>query len=62
MIKSVSFIQRNKSDRVNLKTLKLCGYKGLDRYVHPAVCLWHIEQKDSECRRIKCNNFVKERS
>ena len=38
----------------------LCSYKGIDRPVHPEVCKWHIELKDTECE--KCEEAGKQRS
>lgn len=37
--------------------LNSCYYKGVRRLTHPAVCEWHAEKNDPECRRVKCQVF-----
>lgn len=32
-----------------------CNYKGAGRWVHPAVCEWHIREQDPQCRECPIN-------
>jgi len=32
----------------------MCPYKGKPRPVHPAVCEWHIRERDPECLKQDC--------
>lgn len=55
MIKSVT-IYHGDIERGN--QVRLCNYRGVQRYVHNRVCAWHIEENDPECRRVECPHFA----